>query len=279
MKKLGLIMVVLFLVGGGAVISQLKPTTITYNVPATPTPTPDLRDREFEDKLEELVGEAKGEYGVYVLRIGNGEEYGININEKFDAASFFKLPAHILALRLVKSGEWSLDDEFVIKASDIATGSGPLQFSKSGTKVTLERMLTVLGKNSDNTAWRMLNRLIGVPNIQELIDELEAGNSDYKELLTTPYDMGIIWWHIYENKLGWEYLVDSIYEDRIAVGIPEGTRLIHKVGTDVGVWSDGGVVDDKFILVIMTSDAAAEEAKKLVPDITKKIWEYEISRR
>lgn len=280
MRKLILILGIIGVVGVGALVTQIKPTQINFGTPtpANVTPTPDLRDKEKEKEIEGLVAEAEGTYGVYVYRIKTGESYGINYESEFEAASMFKLVPLIGALRRVESGEWKLNQKFVIQSSDIATGSGPLQFMDPGTGVTLEKILTELGMKSDNTAWRMLNRLIGMDTMQEIVDELGMKNSNYKELLTTPYDIGILWKYIYTEKIGWKYLVDSIYEDRIPVGLPEGTKLIHKVGTDLGVWSDSGVVDNKFVLVVMTKDAPRKEAEKLVPEITSIIWEYERGR-
>ncbi len=281
MKKLMLVLVIVVAVAGGAVFTQIKPTELKLGMPPAVdivTPTPDARDRETEDKLTKLVENAEGTYGVHVRRQKSGQEYGINREMQFEAASMFKLVPLINALRKVEAGEWKLNQKFVILASDIATGSGPLQFMDPGTEVTLDRMLTELGAKSDNTAWRMLNRLIGMEEMQKTIDGLSMRDSNYKDLMTTPVDMGHLWTYISVEKMGWKYLVDSIYEDRIPLGLPKGTNLIHKVGTDVGVWSDSGVVDNKFILVVMTKGAPRKEAEKLVPEITKLVWDFEVSR-
>ncbi|MEK9200444.1 MAG: serine hydrolase [Patescibacteria group bacterium] len=278
MKKLVIVLVIVGIVAAGAIVTQIKPTQINFGTPspANVTPTPDLRDKEKEKEIEGLVREAEGTYGVYVYRIKTGETYGINYESEFEAASMFKLLPLIGALRKVENGEWKLNQKFVIQSSDIATGSGPLQFMDPGTEVTLEKILTELGMKSDNTAWRMLNRLIGMDKMQEIIDGLGMKDSNYKELLTTPYDIGFLWTHIYVEEIGWRYLTDSIYEDRITLGIPEGTKLIHKVGTDVGVWSDSGIVDNEFILVVMTKGAPRSEAEKLVPELTKIVWQNEL---
>lgn len=277
MKKIVFILLTMVVVVAGAVVTQIKPTRLNFGT--TPTsavsPTPDLRDKKVEEELGRLVEKAEGTYGVHVYRIKSGQEYGINRQGEFEAASMFKLVPLINALRKVEAGEWKLNQKFAIQASDIATGSGPLQFMDPGTAVSLEKILSELGAKSDNTAWRMLNRLIGMDKMQETIDELGMKNSNYKELLTTPYDLGLLWKHIYSEKLGWKYLVDSIYEDRIPLGLPEGTNLIHKVGTDVGVWSDSGVVDNKFILVVMTKGSSRSEAEKIVPELVRIVWTRE----
>jgi len=49
------------------------------------------------------------------------------------------------------------------------------------------------------------------------------------------------------------------------------------VGTDIGVISDAGIVFGKrpFIVVIMSSDVLEKEAKEVLPEIVKAVWEFE----
>ena len=134
-----------------------------------------------------------------------------------------------------------------------------------------------LGKKSDNTAWVMINRRLGYAAMDKIVEDWGLKNTNYRELTTTAEDMGMMMRKIYEMQGLWLYLEDSIYEDRISLGIPVGTRLVHKVGTDEGVWADAGIVmgDNPFILVILNKDVDRDEATKLVPEITKMVWEYE----
>ena len=61
----------------------------------------------------------------------------------------------------------------------------------------------------------------------------------------------------------------------------------HKVGTDIDVWADAGIIKCKienvqctskpFILVIMNEGVKRAEAGGIVPDIVRLIWQYENS--
>lgn len=255
----GIISGVVWFVGGGKVGEIIKPTVVSFNI---------KREEKAVDNIEKLVATASGEWAVYMYQLSDGESWGINENEVMPAASLMKLPA--LAAVATRSGEtWILEEE------DRRTGSGPLQFLKAGTAVTVERVMTELGKKSDNTAWVMVNRRLGYAEMDKIVEEWGLKNTNYRELTTTAEDAGQMMRKIYEKPELWPYLEESIYEDRISLGIPAGTRLVHKVGTDAGIWSDAGIVlgEEPFVLVILNKEAELEEAKRLVPEITKLVWD------
>ena len=254
----GILSGIIWFLSDGEVI---KPTVVSFDVKK------ELKSGRVEE-LKSLVATVSGEWAVYVYGLNDGESWGINENEVMPAASIMKIPA--LAAVATRSGEtWTLEE------ADRRTGSGPLQFLKAGTVVTVERVMTELGKKSDNTAWVMINRRLGYAEIEKEIENWGLKNTNYRELTTTAADVGLMMRKIYEKQELWPYLEESIYEDRISLGIPEGTRLVHKVGTDTGVWSDAGIVfgDRPFILVILNKDADQEEAVKLVPVITRAVWD------
>lgn len=270
---LGLVAVVGIVGGGMWWVSRdggkgwLRPYVISFNVPK--------KDEfgEIKKKLEEKLVGVKGKWAVDVYELGEKKEYGLNQGEIMPAASIMKLPA-LVAVAGKKDETW------VLEKADTTPGSGPLQFVKPGTKVTVERVMTELGKKSDNTAWVMINRRLGYPVMERVIEEWGLKNTSYRELTTTAEDVGTMMRKINERQELWQYLEDSIYEDRIILGLPEDVRLVHKVGTDAKIWSDAGIVmgERPFILVILNKEAEREEAQKLVPELTKIIWEYEVER-
>jgi hypothetical protein len=104
-------------------------------------------------------------------------------------------------------------------------------------------------------------------------------DSSYRDLIITAKDTAKMFEYIYDKEFYTKYLTDSIYEDRISLGVPGGVIVIHKVGTDTGVWADAGIIDGikPFVLVILNKGVKREEAVKFVPEITKMIWRYENS--
>lgn len=236
----------------------LDPLVASFNMP-----------KKEEKILGELRKKIDEHYAVYVYRLKDEDGYGINENQIMPAASIMKLPALIAAYE-------KKDETWVLEGADITSGSGPMQFMRPGTSLTVGRIMNELGKKSDNTAWVMINRRLGYKEMEKLV----PANTNYRELTTTALDVTKMWIKIYERPELWPHLEDSIYEDRITLGIPKGTRLIHKVGTDDGVWADSGIIlgGKPFILVILNKEIVREEARRTVPEITKMIWEYEMGR-
>ncbi len=249
--------------------SQWRGTTIKIEMGPTVVPTEEPTKKVVEE-IREMTATASGTYAVYVYRLGEGQGYGINEDETMPGASILKIPALLAA--------WPRRGEtWVLEGADISLGSGPLQFKSPGTKVTVDQVLVELGLKSDNTAWRMINRRLGMKEMEMQIAKKGLTNTNYRGLLTTARDAARMFAEIFEKKETWEFLEKSIYEDRISLGLPEGIRLVHKVGTDGGVWSDAGIVmaDEPFILVIMNKGVDRDEAMGLVPEITRVVWEYE----
>ena len=284
---------------GGEWWSDLwRPTIIREDVKVNlPTPSSTLvqqkttlERKELVAELREVAATASGTYAVYVYELEGEVGYGFNEREVMPGASILKLVPMIAALQKVDAGSWRLTTEFELKEIDRATGSGPLQFLPAGTKVTLDRMLSELGNKSDNTAWLMLNRLVGVAEIEDLALSLGMVDTAYRAGTTTALDVAKLLAKVYKGgtvsslsrDIMWEDLTDSIYEDRIPAGIAEsGVRVVHKVGTLADVWSDAAIIEcleaskcnhDPLILVILNKEITRGEAEEIVPKIARRVW-------
>ena len=274
---------------GGRAEEIVQPTVVSWDVENSSN-----RNLEIIENVRGLVATASGEWAVYVYRIDGGEGYGVDWAKIMPGASIMKLPALAAVKREIDGGQLTLDDVWTIEKADHADGSGPLQFKAPGTKVTVKQVLTELGKKSDNTAWVMINRRLGYPKIEKVVEDWGLINSNYRELTTTAEDVTVMWREIYKDSSNWEYLEDSIYEDRISLGVPvDRVRLVHKVGTDTDVWADSGIVMERvsseiqasdsgavklfepFILVILNKGVEREEARRVVLEITKTVWKSE----
>jgi beta-lactamase class A len=267
------------------------PLEVSYIVDPTPVPENGLvkQTADFVRSINTLVSTASGEYAFYVFRLDSGFGYGMRENEVLPAASIMKVPVMVAVSEAVANGRMNLDDTYTLEEADRATGSGPLQFELSGKTYKISDLLNYLGKNSDNTAWLMFNRRLGNQLLEDVLQEMQMMESSYQNLTTTARDVARMFAYIYRGKAGgetgkqaiWSYLTDSIYEDRISVGIPDGVDLAHKVGTDTDVWADAGIIVPKsgkiepFILVILNRGVDRNQATWVVPEITRKIWDFE----
>ena len=277
---------------GKAVLSNITdPLNISYIIDPTPVSENKLKTQTdgLIKSIDDLVSTSSGEYALYVFRPDSGRGYGIRENEIMPGASIMKVPVMVAVQEAVANGRMSPDDTYTMEEEDRATGSGPLQFQPAGASFKISDLLNYLGKNSDNTAWLMFNRRLGNNLLEDTLQEMGMTESSYQNLTTTAKDIARMLAYIYRGKAGgeagreaiWGYLTDSIYEDRITIGIPDGVDLVHKVGTDEGVWSDAGIIMPKtgkiepFILVILNKDVDRDQATAVVPEITRKIWDFE----
>jgi len=267
MKRLVLLLLVLGLVGGlgwGATkIKWVSRETWTFEDQAKIKAEQERKkDEETVEKIKQITADDKGEYAVAVYRLGDGSGYGFNQNEVMPARSVIKVPVIAAALE-----------------------NGPVSASVSS-------LLLKMGKQSNNAAQEKMVKILGMKAINDGITDLGMKNTNYEVNNTTVGDVVQMWRNLYQKDY-WEEmkknLTDSIFEDRIAAGIPEGIILVHKVGTDTTVWNDSGVIipkitNDKlqitkpFILVILNKDVDLAEAKVTVPEVTKLIWDYETNR-
>lgn len=251
-----------------------------------------MAEEKLTEELKEITATASGRYAVYVYRLSDGSSYGFNQEERMPAASIMKVPVMVTVWQKVAAGSLSPAEVYTLDEADRSTGSGPLQFKPAGSKYSIEELLTYLGKNSDNTAWVMFNRRLGKKEMQETMTKMGMTESDYGDLVITAADAARMFEYIYKGRAGGErgkgeiygYLTDSIYEDRIPAGTAEEKNwevLAHKVGTDAGVWSDAGILElngekkSDLVAVILNQEVKRAEAGTLVPDIVRRICEFE----
>ncbi|MGI8541106.1 MAG: serine hydrolase [Rubrobacteraceae bacterium] len=251
--------------------SQLAP-------PSQPSPPPPpVVGGDLEDRLLALGDAHPGEYGVAVYDARSGRTVGVNAQRPMEAASLAKLPVLLTLYKEAAGGGLDLDEGIVIQASDIQSyGTGVLHNYPVGYEMTLRECAWVMIKESDNTAWAMLERRLGKDRISRELDSLGAGDTDYGAYRTTPEDVLLVLRAIsdprYTNpRLSSEMLgamTDTAHEDRLPEPLPEDVRVAHKVGSVEDTYSDAGVVfsdgmrdaEDGYYVVAVVSGGMDEEA-------------------
>lgn len=254
--------------------------------------TSDSGIKEFDPspvlgQIKDLTKNLVGYYGVYVYRFSDGQEYGIREKEVFPAASLMKLPVILTLYQEAEAGRVNLETKYKLVEADKRGGAGILQSRPEGEIYTYRKLAELMGQYSDNTANNVLVKVLGAKKIQQTIDNLGMEKTNFVKYETTPQDIGLFFRKLYEEKLVSEehkeeilqFLTKTGYEDRIPAGLPEGVRVAHKIGTEIGVFSDAGIVfppeGEPFVLVIMSKEARESEAKEVLPKIAGVIWEFE----
>jgi len=242
-------------------------------------PTPVL------EEIKNLTSQLLGTYGVYVYRFEDGKEYGLHQNEIFPAASLMKLPVILTLYQEAEAGKINLEEEYKLLEKDKRGGAGVLQSRPAGEVYTYRKLAELMGQYSDNTANNVLVKILGPEKIQQTIDNLGMKKTNFAEYETTPQDIGLFFRKLYEGGVVTsqhkeeilKFLTKTGFEDRIPAGIPKEVRVAHKIGTEIGVFSDAGIVFSQkpFVLVIMSREAKESEAKEVLPKIAKAVWEWE----
>lgn len=234
-----------------------------------------------------LTKDLRGDYGLYVYRFADQNEYGLKQDEIFPPASLMKLPVMIRFYQEVEKGNLDPETKYILKEADKVFGAGILQGKLSGSTYTYRQLVQYMGQNSDNTAFKVIRQILGDDKIQATIDGLKMGKTSLKDFTTTPRDIGQLFRQLYQGKiindvhrdemLG--FLTKTAFEDWLPKGIPGNIRVAHKIGKDLGTFSDGGIVFAKkpFVLVMMSKDASEIEANEVLPKISGLVWGWEKS--
>jgi len=225
-------------------------------------------------------------YGVVVLDPSTGESVTMDADATFLAASLNKLPVLMALYRSAASGEVDLDDEITMQASDVqAYGTGVLYTRPVGYTLTLRECARLLIKESDNTAWKMLDRYLGRDYIRAELYRVGASSTQYWiPNTTTPNDVLLMLKKISDPSyttpdLSAEMLdvmTDTSFEDRLPQPLPKETRVSHKIGSYGTTFSDAGLVfpegsrdpEDAYFMVVMASDTGESTARAAMREMS-----------
>lgn len=247
---------------------------------------PNLKNKDtLKESINLLVKDLDGTYGIFWQNLKTGDSFGINENEVFTAASVNKVPIMVNFYQQVELGKLKADDIYVLNWNDMQNfGSGQMRYQPTGTQYQYSDLITLSGKNSDNTAAWILNNLVGQDLIQERLNKLGLNNTSMADNTTTPQEMAIYLVKLYQNKLINEKnknivvnaLTETDFEDRITLGVPTNIKVAHKIGNEIQIYNDCGIIygPKPYVLCILSKEAAEDQALSVIPKISRLIWEY-----
>jgi len=238
---------------------------------------------ELESQLTQITHAYSGIYGVYVYETGNLARWGINESQTFQAASLIKLPVIVALYQKAEEGEIDLDSTYTLKDEDKISGAGSLQNQPAGSEFTLRELVSLMGKESDNTAFGVVRNLLGDEKISDFMLRIGMKNTSLKNNTTTPEDMGILLRKLYEGKIVsvksrdeiLDFLTETNYEDWLVNGVPENVRVAHKFGRETHVLNDAGVVftPRPYVVVIVSEGIVESEADEALVEISRFIYD------
>lgn len=111
---------------------------------------------------------------MWVKRLDTGEVVAHQAGERWYLGSSAKVPIAIAVLRAVEAGQLALDTRLAVQEGDRIDGPGELVWAKSGTRYTVDSLLTRMLGVSDNTAANLLVRAVGEDALNRVAAELLA---------------------------------------------------------------------------------------------------------
>jgi len=262
-------------------VAKVSPSPLTPAQKLTPT---SMFTREVE-QVKSLIMDLRGNYGVYVQDLITKENYGLNYEDVFPSASLNKLPVLLTLYQEAEAGRLNLETKYSLREEDKRTGAGSLQYQPAGAVYSYRKMAELMGRESDNTAFNVFSKLLGPDKIQKTIDNLGMRRTSFKDFTTSPEDIGTFFYKLYKGGIldepGREellsFLTNTWWEDRIPKGIPKGVKVSHKVGTEIGVIADAGIVfaERPYLLVILSEGVIETEAREVLPKISELVYQQE----
>jgi len=124
--------------------------------------------KALQQQIEAIDRTSPGTLGVYVKRLDSGDTFSYGADKRWYLASTVKVLVAIALLQQVDAGKLQLRQQLTLEASDKVDGSGPVVWSATGTRYTLDTLLDRMLGVSDNTAANMLIRVVGEDRLNQV---------------------------------------------------------------------------------------------------------------
>ena len=236
-------------------------------------------------------------------------QWSYNADTYFHAASTMKLAVLLGVFRQIDRGELQIDAPVHVRNRftsivnqepfmlDLGRDADPDVYGHLGKTLTVRELAYWMIVRSSNLATNLLVDVVGIPTIQQALDELEIdgvkvlrGVEDSRafdaglnnevtangllKLLRLVADQRAYSEKACEQML--EIMLDQQYRSGIPAGLPKAARVAHKTGNISTVHHDAGIVylDGRkpYVLVILTSFPAEQGRGTAVADVSRDIF-------
>lgn len=271
--------------------------------PASPSLTNPLRKylnfkalRPFSEELRVFTDEIlkdgdAAEIAVYFRSLNDGVWIGINERVLFAPASLMKVPIMMAYLKKAQKNPSLLKEEIPAVLADEFNQflSSKTRLTK-GEKYTVDYLLELMIRDSNNDAMKTLTRHIDVDAVLHMYDQLGysaafEGKKDFLSLKSYVGTFRVLYNATYlnvemsEKALG--YLSRTEFSQGISAGIPEGVKVAHKFGeygasdADVKQLHDVGIIyhsENPYLLGVMTRGSSYTKLAKVIERISQFIY-------
>lgn len=255
-------------------------------------------------ELRQYIAQQDERIGIYFEYLPTGTSINVNGNEEFYRASLVKLPGVMRAMKLIEEGKLKANDQVEIKAYHINTFFDGETKLNPGEKKTIEELIALSLRESNNTAYEALYERINgdilkkAKDDEQVIDDvydfLDVNRSEKDQsLFVSPKSFTSILKSLYFSAyLSYEnsskllgYLASSTFNDWLPQSIPtEQYKVAHKFGVfdlpepqNYKVNSDCGIVyltQRPYALCVMVQHTTGHEVGSHVREISRLVYAY-----
>lgn len=243
---------------------------------------------ELKKQLKEAIGLNWKNYSILIEDTNSDFEVDISKEEIFTAASINKIPILAALYTKVQTGKINLDDVITLQSEDIQDyGTGSIRYDSPGTTYTIKTLAKLMMQQSDNTAAYILgNHIVGMDTIQQLLIDWKMSQTDMTNNKTSNADVALLMKKIYQGNIAnvantkemLSFFKDGDFDDRIPGDLPKEVEVYHKIGTEIGIMHDVGIIvgpTTKYYIGIMVSDVTDETATTaLMAKVSKIAYDY-----
>jgi len=235
------------------------------------------------NKIKTYLSNYEGTYGIYFLSLTNGQTMGLNAKRNFIAASTIKVPINLYLYNQYSQNKISLDDTVTYQEEDYEDGSGSIQFEDFGNEYSLRELSRLSIVVSDNVAAKMLSRYLDYKNVVDYMDSLVNHATPRNRNATSPSDMTIYLktlLDLTQTHPETQELLDSLlnteFNDRIPLYLPQDIPVAHKIGTQTRAIHDAGIVfaPKPYIICIYSENVDEETAPEVIAQISKMVYDF-----
>ena len=221
----------------------------------------------------------KSNYSIYVKQLTTQSIAGINMDQNMYAASVAKLATLYVTQEKINTGELSYSQKWTyidavnhFNGSYDPSGSGKLNKDADNKDYSVDELLQLTAKHSDNVAANMLGYYAANQfdsSFYQTVRTIAGQSWDMTGRQLSAHSAGNLMEAIYyQNGRIIDYLSQTDFDtERISKNIP--VKVAHKIGDAYDYKHDVAIVytDSPFILSIFTDKASYDDISQIADDI------------
>lgn len=241
-----------------------------------------LLEKKTLARIGQIDARLDGVLGMAAIDLATGRVFSYNGDLVTAQASLIKVPILAAAFQKIESGALTLGQKVPLAGKDKAGGSGSLdqRLGPQPLTLTIEELLTLMIRDSDNTATNKLIALTGIDNVNQLMLQLGLKNTRLRRLMmdsgaarrggdntSTPLEMARLFEFIYRERLisraASRHMIALLKLVRadFQAALPRSVEPASKPGALPGVRTEAGIVfleGRPYILSVMASLLAGD---------------------